>query len=499
MKEISEILTLLKPKVIHGKAEGQFYSVCYNSQKCEPYSLFVAISGTKVDGHDFIGNAIERGAKYIVCERLPDSLNPNCTYLVVENSRIALAKVSNFWFGYPTKYLTVVGVTGTNGKTTITHLLKHIMQSAGKKSAVVGTLGAYAENYSKSLGNTTPESYELFKIFKELKDLGVEFVAIEVSSHSLHQHRVFNIEFKGAIFTNLTQDHLDYHKSMEDYAQAKSILFQSLDKNSIAVVFKDDPYADKIVEKTNAGKILFVGRSENSSVVIRNEKFGLDSTEFDLTFNDKTFDLDQIHIKSKLIGRFNVENLALASVMSLSLGVDKDLLLDAIAKFDLVPGRMQKIELENGAIGIVDYAHTPDALRKALETCRELLNFSGKDGRLICVFGCGGERDPAKRPLMGQIATELADFIVLTNDNPRRENPTKIINQIYAGMTNEGKKKVIQIGNRDEAIEYAYNLSKKNDIILVAGKGHEDYQIIGEVKYHFSDVEQLQKFSANSK
>lgn len=497
MKKIREVIDLFEPKEIHGRVDGHFSSVCYNSQKCEPYSLFVAISGTKVDGHEFIEDAIARGAKYIICEKLPDSLNPNCTYFVVDNSRIALAKVSNFWFGFPAKNLIIVGVTGTNGKTTITHLLKHIVQNAGKKSAVIGTIGAFADNYSKPLSNTTPESYELFKIFKELKDFGVEFVAMEVSSHSLHQNRVYGIDFKGAIFTNLTQDHLDYHKSMEDYAEAKSLLFKALSKDSIAVAFKDDPYVDKVVRDTKAEKIFYVGRSLNSDVVIQNERLSFVGTEFDLKFNNPTFKINEIHIGTKLLGRFNIENIALATTMSLALGIGIDSITNAIENFELVPGRMQKVELKNGALGIVDYAHTPDALRKALETCREILSTQGNKGKLICVFGCGGERDPEKRPLMGKIASELADYVVLTNDNPRKENPTKIINQIYAGITNEGKKKVIQIGNRDEAIQYAYGLSKENDIILVAGKGHEDYQIIGEVKYHFSDVEQLKKFGVS--
>jgi UDP-N-acetylmuramoyl-L-alanyl-D-glutamate--2,6-diaminopimelate ligase len=498
MKNIKEIVKILEPKEIIGEAEGSFSSVCYNSNKCEPYSLFVAISGSKFDGHDFIDDAIARGAKYIIAEKLPDEIKPGCTYFIVENSRIALAKVSDYWFGYPTRNLQIVGITGTNGKTTISFLLKEIMQSFGLKSAVIGTLGVFAEGYTKTLRNTTPESYELFKIFKDLSETGVCFVAMEVSSHSLHQNRVYGINFAGAIFTNLTQDHLDYHKDMDEYAKAKSLLFSSLTEESVAVVFGDDPYSDKVTCSTKARRIL-VGRSSNSDVQILNESFGLSRTEFDLRFNSGKFNsdnnfIDTIHVETPLVGRFNVENVSLAFVAALELGVDKDTILQTLQSFSGVPGRMQKVYLKNGALGIVDYAHTPDALQKVLEACREMLSFSETRGKLICVFGCGGERDTAKRPIMGKIASELADYVVLTNDNPRKENPTKIINQIYSGITNEGKKKVIQIGNRDEAIEYAYKLSQKNDIILVAGKGHEDYQIIGEVKYHFSDIEQLEKF-----
>lgn len=499
MKEIKKVIDLLEPKEVVGPSFGMISSVCYNSIKCEPLSLFVAISGTRLDGHNFIEQAIERGAKFIVCEKLPEKIHPDCTYIVVENSRIALAKASNFWFDFPTKDVEVVGVTGTNGKTTITYLLKEIMQTSGRNAGVVGTIGAFAKDYYCRLSNTTPESYELFKIFHDFRKIGGDFVAMEVSSHSLHQGRVYGIDFKGAIFTNLTQDHLDYHKNMDEYAEAKSILFKNLNNEAVVVAFKDDPYVERIVSGTPASRRYFVGRNKDADVVILNEKFGLESTEFDLIFNTTEIGIKELHIKSNLLGRFNVENVALASVLALAFGLKPDEVKNSISRFKGVDGRMQRVALKNGAIGIVDYAHTPDALKKALETCREILNESSKSGRLICVFGCGGERDPEKRPIMGRIASEIADYVVLTNDNPRKENPTKIINQIYAGITNEGKKKVIQIGNRDEAIEYAYNLSSCNDIILVAGKGHEDYQIIGEVKYHFSDVEQLKKFGVDEK
>lgn len=499
MKDIKEIIAQLQPKQIVGNAIGSFSSVCYNSLKCEPYSLFVAIPGTKVDGHDFIEQAIMRGAKFVVCERLPDALDQSCTYIVVDNTRVALAKASNYWFGFPTSHLELVGVTGTNGKTTVTYLLDKIMKFAGRNSAVVGTLGVFAEGYTETLQNTTPESYELFRIFRKLSDLGTDFIAMEVSSHSLHQNRVYGINFSGAIFTNLTQDHLDYHKDVDEYANSKAILFRSLAPEAIAIGFKDDLYVEKVFQGTKAKRLFFVGRSPYSDVVIADEKFSFEHTEFALQFNSEFFTAKKIHLKSKLLGKFNVENIALSVTMALAIGIEIEPIVKAIGDFPGVSGRMQKIFLENGAIGIVDYAHTPDALKKALETCRDLLNSVNSDGRLICVFGCGGERDIEKRPIMGRIASELADFVVLTNDNPRKENPTKIINQIYSGITNEGKKKVIQIGNRDEAIEYAYKLSRENDIILVAGKGHEDYQIIGEVKYHFSDIEQLQKFGVRDR
>ncbi|MCX7908942.1 MAG: UDP-N-acetylmuramoyl-L-alanyl-D-glutamate--2,6-diaminopimelate ligase [Ignavibacteria bacterium] len=499
MKDIRKLIDFLEPKQVVGLNYGHFSSVCYNSRKCEPYSLFVAIPGTKVDGHNFINEAIEKGAKYIICEKLPEIIHPEVTYFLVNNSRIALAQASNFWFGFPTHNLDIVGVTGTNGKTTVTYLLQEIMRFDGRNPAVIGTIGAFADSYSKLLNNTTPESYELFKIFKELKDLGVNFVAMEVSSHSLHQNRVFGIDFKGAIFTNLSQDHLDYHKDMNDYASAKSLLFKMLSNDAIVVANADDPYFPLVVCETKATRRYNVGRNDDSDVKIANEILALGRSMFELQFKTRDLAINSLFLTTKLIGRFNIDNVALASTMALALGVGSQKIQNAMESFKGVPGRMQRIELSNGALGIVDYSHTPDALKKALETCREILNFENPLGKLICVFGCGGERDPDKRPKMGQIASELSDFVVITNDNPRKEDPAKIINQIYSGISREGKRKVIQISNRDEAIDYAYKLSRKGDIILVAGKGHEDYQIIGDVKYHFSDLEQLQKYSTDAK
>ncbi len=493
MKEAQKLIEILNPLKIEGSVEGNVSSICYNSNICEPYSMFFAILGNTTDGHLFIDNAIEKGARYCVCERMPENIRNDCTYIVVQDSRKALAIASNYWFGFPTNDLTVFGVTGTNGKTTITYLLQAIMERAGKKSAVIGTIGVYAENYSKNLKNTTPESFELFKIFRELKNLGVEFVAMEVSSHSLVQNRVFGIDFDGAIFTNLTRDHLDYHKDMDDYAKAKSILFKSLKPESFTVVFADNPHAMKVVSQSNSKYKYFISRSPNYDIQITNEELTFDESKFELIFKGKIGYVEQLRIKTKLTGSFNVENCSLAAVSSLLIGAKPEEIQKALEDFAGVPGRMQKIKLKNGAIGIVDYAHTPDALEKALSSCRQILQKSLHNGRLICVFGCGGERDTAKRPIMGKIASELADYVVITNDNPRKENPVKIINQIYAGISNEGKKKVIQISNRDEAIEYAYRMSRPGDIILVAGKGHEDYQIIGDVKYHFCDIEQLQK------
>jgi UDP-N-acetylmuramyl-tripeptide synthetase len=500
MITISDFIKVLNPIYTIGNYNDYVASLCYDSRKCGRNSLFVAISGNNFDGHDYIEDAIKRGAKYIVCERIPPTTSPNCMYLVVKCSRRALAQASHFWFRYPTKDMSIIGVTGTNGKTTITYLLEHIAHSTGIESAIIGTTGAFAQGYEKELSNTTPESYELVKIFNDLKKIGVKLVAMEVSSHSLDQERVYGISFKGGIFTNLTQDHLDYHRDMINYANAKKRLFDSLLPDSIAVVFSDDPYGKYILQDSCSAYKFAVGRNRNSDVRIVEESLSINGSNFTIEFNNKDLGEGKVSFESNLIGRFNIDNAVLAITMGLALGFELDIIRNALKSFKGVPGRMEKVILENGALGIVDYSHTPDALQKALETCREAIsNNNPISSKLICVFGCGGDRDKEKRPLMGKIAEKFSDLVVITSDNPRTEDPDKIINQIYKGISKSGKKKVIQISNRDEAIEYAYRMSNRGDIILVAGKGHEQYQIIGNTKYHFSDKEQLEKYAKGDK
>lgn len=500
MLTINDFIKVLHPIYTIGHSNGYVSSISYDSRKCERNSLFVAISGNNFDGHDYIEDAIKRGAKYIVCERVPPTILPDCMYLIVKCSRRALAQASHFWFRYPTENMNVIGVTGTNGKTTITYLLEHIARSSGIESAIIGTTGAFAKGYRKELSNTTPESYELVKIFSDLKKMNVKFLAMEVSSHSLDQERVYGINFGGGIFTNLTQDHLDYHHNMAKYANAKKRLFDSLLPESIAVVFSDDPYGKYMLQDSHSAHKFRVGRNHDSDVRIVEESLSINGINFTVEFNNRSLGQGKVSFESNLIGRFNIDNSALAITMGLALGFELDVIQNALKSFEGVPGRMEKVLLGNGALGIVDYSHTPDALQKALETCREVISKnSPMAGKLICVFGCGGDRDREKRPLMGKIAEKFSDSIIITSDNPRTEDPDKIINQIYQGISKSGKKKAIQISNRAEAIEYAYRMSNQGDIILVAGKGHEQYQIIGNTKYHFSDKEQLEKYAKGDK
>jgi UDP-N-acetylmuramoyl-L-alanyl-D-glutamate--2,6-diaminopimelate ligase len=312
---------------------------------------------------------------------------------------------------------------------------------------------------------------------------------MEVSSHALVQHRADGIKFKAAVFTNLTHDHLDYHKTVGAYAQAKKILFDFMPSNSAAIVNGDDPWADYMLNDCKSLIKFKVGRADNNDIIICDEKVGLDKTTFSLKINGERhcFELG-------LPGRFNIDNAALAATLAYADGIQLETISSGLAKASGAPGRMQKVILPNSAIGIVDYAHTPDALDKALSTCREVLSDSDSGGKLICIFGCGGDRDITKRPAMGKISAELSDYTVITSDNPRTEDPDKIIEGIYAGVINSLKYKVICITNRDEAIRYAIKMSQRNDIILVAGKGHEKYQIVGQTKIHFDDVEMLMSF-----
>lgn len=495
MKKISEIISFLNPKQVIGTEDATISSICYNSLYCNSNSLFVAISGNRLDGHTFINSAIDKGAKAIICEKLPARLNENCCYLVVEKSRRALALLSHLWYDFPTNKMKVFGITGTNGKTTITYILHAIFEKAGYQSGIIGTTGAIASGYKKLLNNTTPESLDLAQIFSEFLNRHIEVVAMEVSSHSLDQERVLGINFNGAIFTNLSQDHLDYHPSFEEYAKAKKKLFDTLDAHSIAVSNLDDDFSKYMLSQTLAKKKIYIGRNKNSDIQIIDEVSDKMGSRFRLKLNPPYFVPQLVELKTKLVGKFNIDNIALSVALTISEGIDFETIQKALDEFQVVPGRMQKIELKNGALGIIDYSHTPDALEKVLFTCREIIQKgSNPNAKLICVFGCGGDRDKEKRPLMGKIASSLADYVVITSDNPRTENPDKIILQIYKGVPKPYRKKVILLTNRGEAINYAFEISTMGDIVLVAGKGHEDYQIIGGIKHHFSDKEHLQKF-----
>ncbi len=501
MKKLNALLKNIVISNYTGNLDLNITGLQYDSRKIQPGNLFIANTGEKFDGHLFVESAFSLGAAASIVDEnyiVPDVLT-NQTIIKVPNTRKTLAILSRNWFEDPSKKINLIGVTGTNGKTTITYLLKSIFDYAGHKTGLIGTTGILISNKMIPATLTTPESLELYSLLSQMRDEKVEYVFMEVSSHSLDQYRVEGISFKAGIFTNLTLDHLDYHSTMEEYAKAKKRLFDMLDENSIAVAFDNSEYLGYILSDCKSKKIFILGRNDSNDIKISDEKIYLNHSEYDLIEknNINIFNEKQIKIKTSLLGKFNIDNTAISFVTALGLGIEENLAIASLKNANGAPGRMQKISLKNGATAIVDYAHTPDALEKALKACREILNSNNNEskGRLISVFGCGGDRDKSKRPIMGKISAELADFTFITSDNPRTEDPDRIVKQIYSGISPEGKKTVRMISARQEAIEAALEFSKKGDFILIAGKGHEKYQIIGTEKIHFDDVEILEKFT----
>ena len=488
--KLNDIISGLNCKKIIGKTNLVISGIAYDSRKCKNNYIFCALRGTLSEGHNYIDSAIINGSTVIICEELPAILNKDIVYILVENTRKALSTISHNYYGNPSSKLTIIGVTGTNGKTTITYLLKSIFEENGDVVGIIGTTGILIGDEKLPATHTTPESLELCGYFALMADKGVSKVIMEVSSHALSQYRVDNIDFNTAVFTNLTQDHLDYHHDMNDYAKAKKKLFDLMKPESKAILFDNSEYSKYLVKDCKSEIIEFIGRTEYSDFKIHNEKLGLGDSSFEISINGNS----EIKIHTILSGRFNIDNAAIAAAIAIINEVKLEVIIKGLSKTNGAPGRMQQIKLINGALAIVDYAHTPDALEKALTACREVLNSNNRPGKLICVFGCGGDRDKTKRPLMGRIAASFSDFTVITSDNPRNEAPEIIIEEIIGGFSEINQNYITYI-KRSEGILFACNISKENDIILIAGKGHENYQIIGEKKAHFDDIEELIKWN----
>ncbi len=478
MKLLSELVASLDHFTTYGTIDRRVTSIENDSRHCHLDSLFVAISGTTTDGHIYIDTAIANGARTIVCEILPDILREDCTYLQLLSARKACARLAHAFYDQPSQSLRIIGVTGTNGKTTITFLLKQMLEYFGEKIGLIGTTGNYIGQDYYPTNYTTPEAPELVRLLSQMRNESVTTVVMEVSSHSLSMDRVLGIHFSGAIFTNLTHDHLDYHSTMENYSDAKKILFDSLSPSSIAIVNADSAYADYLASTTQA-RTVFVGRNHNPDYRITDEMISAEGSVFSL--NGTAF-------STPLVGRFNIDNCAACIAYLLQSGYPIPEIQQAIPTAHGAPGRMESYLLPNGATAIIDYAHTPDALENALLTCKELIRLNGT---LIVVFGCGGNRDKAKRPEMGRIAELYADVIYLTNDNPRTESPDTIIHDICLGIINVSS--VHQIPDRTLAIDTAISNSVAHDIILIAGKGHETYQIIQSEKRYCSDKDEVMK------
>ncbi|GAB1370283.1 UDP-N-acetylmuramoyl-L-alanyl-D-glutamate--2,6-diaminopimelate ligase [Candidatus Kapaibacterium sp.] len=490
-KTLSDLLVNSEYELINGTLDIELFGLAYNSNKVKKGFGFVAIKGEKTDGHQYITNAIESGARTIFCEAISENIikkYTNVTFVKVSNSRKLLAEMANAFYDYPSEKLKLIGITGTNGKTTCTFLFKHMIENSGYKCGIIGTTGIFINDREIPATHTTPESLELYEILADMRDEKVEYVIMEVSSHSLVQFRVYGLNFVMALFTNLTHDHLDYHKTMESYASAKKILFESLSSDSWCLVNSDSEWHNFMISDIECKNVVKVGRNEQSNFRIVNEKMSLDGISYDLVNTNQSFSISSI-----LTGRFNIDNSAIVIIACIILGIDANLVSEYIKNAEGAPGRMQRVLLNNGAIGLVDYAHTPDALEKAILSSKAILDKEKSSHRLICVFGCGGDRDKTKRPEMGKISTQLADLTIITSDNPRTENDLRIIDDILAGVDKESD--FVAISDRRKAIEYAYSKSQHGDVILVAGKGHEKYQIIGNQKFHFDDVEELEKFS----
>lgn len=485
--ELTQLLDHIKVIQVAGNVQRKDVSgIEHDSRKVKKNSVFVAIRGYKTDGHLFVMDAINKGAVAVVVEEdnnVPDEIfiHSDIAKIVVKNSRIALAELSKGFYKDPTSKLTLIGITGTNGKTTTAFIVKNIFETAGIKTGLIGTIANYIGSEKIDSKLTTPESNDLNDLLLQMVNSGCKNAVMEVSSHSLVLNRVYGLNFSGAVFTNITSDHLDFHKTFENYLSAKKILFDNLSSEAISIINSDDQSSKAIVSDSKS-KVITYGKNENSNYVISSVRYDLNGTSFIITKGGNSFG-----IQTRLIGEFNAYNCAVAFAVADQFGVDEQKIIDGIKSTPFVPGRFEVIG-SGKKKAIVDYSHTADSLEKAILALRQII---GNERQLVTVFGCGGDRDKTKRPVMGKIATELSDLVIITSDNPRSENPMQIINDIKQGIT---KNNFVVIENRYEAIKYAIQKSKDDAAILIAGKGHETYQEINGVRNHFSDQETAREF-----
>ena len=460
---------------------GDVLGISYNSKLTKKYDIFVCLTGEHVDGHEYAQEAMRNGAKVCVVER---RLADDIPQIVVSSTAEMIAKISNVFYSEPSKKLNMIGVTGTNGKTTVTHLIQKLYEEFNQKCALVGTLGHKfsSEDSYRDAKHTTPQAPELQKLLYDIKEKNINNTVMEVSSHSLVQHRVDYVDFNGAVLTNLTQDHLDFHITMENYFQAKAKLFTDLVAGDFAVINQDDAYAERFLEviSTNVNKYTY-GIKKDADVMAKNISFSAEGASFTCVVKGKEY-----KASPAMNGMFSVYNVLAAITTALALGFDIEKSIKVLEKIPGVAGRFEVVNTK--PMVIVDYAHTPDGLENVLKAAREI---TPEKGILICIFGCGGDRDATKRPKMGKIAEELADKVIVTSDNPRSENPQQIITDILAGFRSTAD--VIVEADRELAIKESQKISKLDDVVLVAGKGHEDYQILANETIHFDDREKVRE------
>ena len=481
MHSLIDILYKVTINAVVGSTDVYVRNIHFNSRSIGVNDMFVAIKGSTTDGHDYIENAVQQGALVVVCEFLPKILKERISYIVVENSSKALAIIASNYYGNPSQNLKLVGVTGTNGKTTIATLLYQLFKKAGFKVGLLSTVVIKVDDKEYAATHTTPDSLTINRYLKEMNSEGVEFCFMEVSSHGIHQNRTEGLKFEGGIFTNLTHDHLDYHDTFAEYRDVKKSFFDNLSNSAFALVNTDDKNGTVMLQNTKAKKYKYALKSfaDFRAQILEN------------SFSGMLLKLNDNEVWTRLIGHFNAYNVLAIYATAELLGLEKDEILRLISELESVSGRFQYLISDEKITAIVDYAHTPDALKNVLETINAIRT---KNEELITVVGCGGDRDTTKRPKMGHIASALSTKVIFTSDNPRSEEPEKIIEDIEKGVEPQNFKKTVSIVDRKQAIKTACQMAQPGDIILIAGKGHETYQEIKGKRSDFDDYKIVEEF-----
>lgn len=483
--KLNKLLKYVKPVCVVGEEDIEISGVNIDSRKIEKGHLFVAMKGTQTDGHQFIPKALELGATAILCEDLPEEKADGVTYIQVTSTENTVGLVATVFFGEPSQKLKLVGVTGTNGKTTIATLLYNMFRKFGHKCGLLSTVCNYIEDEAIPASHTTPDPIELNRLLSRMVETGCEYAFMECSSHAIDQQRIGGLKFAGGLFTNLTRDHLDYHKTFENYRDAKKAFFDSLPKDAFAITNADDKNGSIMVQNCKAKVKTYSTRSMAD----------FRARIIECHFEGMYLEIDGKEVGVQFIGKFNVSNLLAVYGAAVMLGKKPEDILIILSTLKSVAGRLEPIRSKEGVTAIVDYAHTPDALENVLNAIHEVLD--GKGGQVITVCGAGGNRDKGKRPLMAQEAAKQSDRVIITSDNPRFEDPQDIINDMLEGLNAQQRKKTISMTDRKEAIRTACMMAQKGDVILIAGKGHEDYQEIKGVKHHFDDREVVREIFEN--
>jgi UDP-N-acetylmuramoyl-L-alanyl-D-glutamate--2,6-diaminopimelate ligase len=485
MKQLQNILYKVHLKQVQGSTDKTVLGIAIDSRQVQKNYVFVAIKGEKVDGHNFIANAIELGATVIICEEMPNQIIDGITYLQVNNSHETVAVIAHQFYDEPSTKIKLVGVTGTNGKTTIATVLFKLFTQLGYKCGLVSTVQNQIGSNIVPSTHTTPDAVSLNQLLVKMIDENCTHIFMECSSHAIHQHRITGLQFSGGIFSNISHDHLDYHKTFDEYIKVKKTFFDNLPSNAFAISNADDKRGEVMLQNSKAKKVFYSLKSpaDFKGRILDNALTGLQML------------VNEIEVHFRLIGEFNAYNLLAVYAAAICLGEDKETVLTALSMMTGAEGRFDYIIGNNLVVGIVDYAHTPDALENVLSTIKKLRK--GHE-QIITVVGCGGDRDKTKRPIMAQVACDLSDKVILTSDNPRTEDAAEILKDMEVGLSSSAQRKRILIVDRKEAIRTAVMMANNDDIILVAGKGHEKYQDINGVKYPFDDKEILKELLSNS-